>query len=122
MGALIALGAFGHSFMGRLEVDQELGKFPIAFDVDSMLYVTWYFVGGCMALFGLTIVWAWWRLRRGETTLLGVTGLIGALYVATGLGGFLYRHRDPFMLMFLLEGALLLLCSTVLHKRTPLHV
>jgi hypothetical protein len=47
----------------------KLAKFPIAFDVYSMLYVVWYFVGGCMALFGITIVWAWFRLRRGDTGL-----------------------------------------------------
>jgi hypothetical protein len=111
MGALIGLGGFAHSFMGRLAVDAELSKFPIAFDVDSMRYVVWYFVGGCMALFGAIILWAWFRRRNGDSTLLPVAGLIGLLYVATGVGGFFYRHHDPFMLMFLVEGALLVVCS-----------
>jgi len=111
IGALIGLGGFGHSFMGRLAVDAEISKFPIAFDVDSMLYVVWYFVGGCMVLFGAIILWAWFRCRKGDATLLPVTGLIGGLYIATGLGGFFYRRHDPFMLMFLVQGALLVVCS-----------
>lgn len=81
-----------------------------------MLYVVWYFVGGCMALFGITNVWAWFRWRRGDTCFLPLTGLIGALYFCTGVGGFVYRHRDPFMLVFLVQGAVLLLCSVVLGK------
>ena len=81
-----------------------------------MLDVVWYFVGGCMALFGITNVWAWFRWRRGDTCFLPLTGLIGALYFCTGVGGFVYRHRDPFMLVFLVQGAVLLLCSVVLGK------
>jgi hypothetical protein len=121
-GVLIGLGALGHSFMGRLEVDAELAKFPIAFDVYSMLYVVWHFVGGCMVLFGLTIVWAFFRWRRGNTSFLPMTGLIGALYFCTGFGGFLYRHYDPFMLVFLVEGTVLLLCSGALGKSPRTHV
>jgi hypothetical protein len=117
VGVLIGLGALGHSFLGRLPVDAELGKFPIAPDVGTMLYVTWYFIGGCFALFGFTIVVAWYRLRKGEVTLLFVTALIGILFLATGVGGFLYRRGDPFMLVFVVEGALVLWASLVLRSR-----
>jgi hypothetical protein len=119
MGVLIGLGGLAHSFMGRLAVDAELSKFPIAFDVDSMLYVVWYFVGGCMVLFGVIILWAWFRWRKGDPTLLQVTVLIGVLYFATGLGGFFYRHSDPFMLVFLIQGLLLVTCSVVLSASPP---
>lgn len=111
MGILIGLGGLAHSFLGRLAVDAEISKFPIAFDVNSMLYVVWYFVGGCMLFFGIIIVWACFRCWKGDATLLPVAGLIGGLYVAIGLGGFFYRHHDPFMLMFFAEGALVIVCS-----------
>ena len=99
----LALGAFGHSFMGRLPVDAELDKFPVARDVYSMLYVTGYFVGGCMLVFGMTIVVAWFRLRRGDSTLLLITLFIGMLYLAVGIGGMVYRHGDPFVSVFIVE-------------------
>ncbi len=116
VGATIGLGAFGHSFMGRLVVDGELDKFPIARDVYTMLYVVWYFVGGCMLLFAVVIALAWFRQKRGQPSLLLVTALIGTLYLGTGVGGMVYRHGDPFMSVFILEGALLLVCSLLLGK------
>jgi hypothetical protein len=115
-GLFIGLGALGHSFVGRLVVDAELAKFPIAFDVYSMLYVVWYFVGGCMALFGIITIWAWFRWRGGDTNLLVVTGLIGTLYFFNGAAGFFYRHHDPFMLLFLVQGAILVVCSAYFTK------
>jgi hypothetical protein len=122
VGVLIGLGAFGHSFMGRLAVDAELGKFAIAPAVATMLYVVWYFVGGCMALFAFTAVWASYRQRKGDVSLLFITALIGVLYFATGLGGFLCRRGDPFMLVFVTEGALLVAASFVLSRRAATPV
>ncbi len=116
VGVVIGLGAFGPSFMGRLVVDGELDKFPIAGDVYSMLYVVWYFVGGCMLLFALIIALAWFGQRSGEASLLLVTALIGGLYLCAGVGGMVYRHGDLFMPAFILEGALLLVCSLVLGR------
>ncbi len=118
LGVLIALGAYGHSFLGRRAVDAQLDTFPVAWDVYSMLYVTWYFVGGAMLLFGVTIFLAWFRLRRGDPSLLIVTAFIGVLYLATGVGGMVYRHGDPFMSVFILEGALVLACSLVLTRHS----
>jgi hypothetical protein len=118
VGVLIGLGALGHSFGGRRHVDVELAKYPLDPNVGTMLYVVWYFVGGCMALFGIVIVRAWYRLRQGKNDSLLVVGLIGFLYFATGLGGFAYRHGDPFQLFFVTLGALLLLSTFVLTPST----
>jgi hypothetical protein len=117
-GVLIGLGALGHSFGGRRHVDAELAKYPLDPNVGTMLYVVWYFVGGCMALFGIVIIRAWYRLRQGKHASLFVVGLIGLLYFATGLGGFIYRHGDPFHLFFVALGALLLLSNLVLSPGT----
>jgi hypothetical protein len=121
IGVLIGLGAYGHGFVGRGTIDAELDKFQIGRDVYTMLYVVWYFVSGCMALFGLTILWAWARLRRGDPSLLFVAYLIGVLYLASGVGGMIYMQGDPFgiMTLFILEGALLLISTFVLSRTTP---
>ncbi len=81
-----------------------------------MLYVVWYFVSGCMFVFGVTIVWTWFRLRARDSNLLFVSFLIGALYLAAGIGGMIYRHGDPFMAFFILLGGLLLLSAFVLRS------
>jgi hypothetical protein len=102
--------------MGRLHLDAELAKLPIAPNVYTMINVVWYFVGGCMALFGLAIVWAWFHLRRDERSPLFITALIGVLSFVTGVGGFIYRHGDLFQLLFVTLGALLLLSTFVLSR------
>ena len=118
MGVLLTLGAYGHGFMGRKNLDLELDKFAIAPNVYTMIYVVWYFVSGSMLLFGLTIIAAWVQQRRGKVALLPVTGTIGVLYALTGIGGMIYRHGDPFMATFIVEGVVLIGLSAGL-ARTP---
>ncbi len=118
MGVLITLGAYGHGFMGRRNIDVELDKFAIAANVYTMLYVVWYFVSGCMLLFGLTVIAAWVQQRKGKMALLPVTGLIGILYFLTGVGGMIYRNGDAFMAVFIVEGGVLAAASVALARRT----
>jgi hypothetical protein len=118
LGVVIALGAYGHGFKGRIGLDTELAKFTIAENVYTMIYVVWYFVSGSMLLFGVTIMMSWARLRRGDRSLVPTVHLIGVLYTATGIGGYMYRHRDPFMVFFLVLGVLLLLTGW-LAGRSP---
>jgi hypothetical protein len=114
VGILIGLGAFGHGNAVK-NVHAAIDRFPIDPNVSTMLYVVWYFVSGCMLLFGATIVWCWFRLRAGDTSSLGVPLLIGVLYLAVGVGGMIYRHGDPFMATFIVLGGLLLASSLALR-------
>jgi hypothetical protein len=111
LGILIALGAYGHGFVGRLPIDAELAKHPIERDTFQMLYVVWHFVTGAMILCGGALIWAWVRVRRGDRQALFVVTLVGALYLAVGVGGIVYRNGDPFMMVFIVEGALILLTA-----------
>jgi hypothetical protein len=108
---LMIAGAYGHGFLGRKVIDAELARYPIDEGVYTMLYVVWYFVSGCMLLFGIAAIWAWLQARRGEFRPMFVVYLIAVLYVASGLGGLIYRHGDPFHYVFIVLGALLGLCG-----------
>ena len=57
-GLLIALGAFGHSFMGRKALDAGLAHVPLDLHTHKLIYLVWYFCGGCMLVFGLTVMWS----------------------------------------------------------------
>ncbi|MGC1200369.1 MAG: hypothetical protein WA737_16255 [Candidatus Acidiferrales bacterium] len=114
VGIVIGLGAFAHG-LATQQVHQALDRFPIDPHVGATIYVVWYFVSGCMLLFGITIVWIWFRLRAGQTGLLFVAALIGLLYLATGVAGYIYLHGDPFMLFFAALGLLLLISSYALR-------
>jgi hypothetical protein len=116
-GVVIGLGAFGHGVSVR-KVHAAIDQFPIVNDMQSMLYVVWYFVSGCMFFFGLTVVFSWLRLRAGDGSLLLVSSLIGVLYVGIGAFGFVYRKGDPFMVFFFVLGALLLISGYCLGSPT----
>jgi hypothetical protein len=115
VGFAIALGAFGHG-SAAANVHAALDRFTVDSNVASMIYVVWYFVSGCMLVFGSAVIWIWFRLRAGDRNALPVAVLIGALYVLTGVGGMIYRHGDPFMAVFIALGGLLLLSCFVLRK------
>ena len=111
MALLMIAGAYGHGFLGRKSIDIELARYPIDEGVYTMLYVVWYFVSGCMLSFGIAAIWAWLQLRRGGQRAMFVVYLIALLYVASGIGGLVYRHGAAFHYVFIVQGALLGLCG-----------
>jgi hypothetical protein len=110
---VIGLGAFGHGMQVR-HLHSAIDAYPIEADMHSMLYVVWIFVSGCMLTFGVTLVWVWSQLRRGDTRTLLVAALIGVLYVGIGVFGLIYRSGDPFMGFFVALGTVLLLSGYAL--------
>ncbi|MGH8278300.1 MAG: hypothetical protein ACRETQ_01865, partial [Gammaproteobacteria bacterium] len=59
-GLLIGLGAFGHSFMGRKTLDAGLARVALDVHTDKLIYLVWYFCGGCMLVFGLLVIASAW--------------------------------------------------------------
>jgi hypothetical protein len=110
---VIGLGAFGHGLQVR-HLHAAIDQFPIEPDMRSMIYVVWYFVSGCMLLFGATLMWVWRRLRTGDRRPLFAATLIGMLYTGIGVFGLVYRAGDPFMAFFVCLGGVLLLSGHVL--------
>ena len=76
-GLLIALGAFGHSFMGRKTLDIGLARVTLDAHTDKLIYLVWYFCGGCMLVFGLLVIGSAAFAWRGEKRGLDIAGLIG---------------------------------------------
>jgi hypothetical protein len=113
VGVVIGLGAFGHGH-AVTKVHDAIDQFPIEPGIHQTLYMVWYFVSGAMLTFGATIVWVWFRLRAGSAGSLFAAYPIGALYFVFGTWAFVYRRGDPFALVFILLGALLLASSLVL--------
>ncbi|MBS0383258.1 MAG: hypothetical protein JSR56_12595 [Proteobacteria bacterium] len=112
-GLLIGLGAFGHSFMGRKALDAGLASLPLDAHTDKLIYLVWYFCGGCMLVFGLLVIWAAWHAWNGEKRPLYASGLIGVFYLLTGVTALAYM-REPFWGVFLVLGSLALILSATL--------
>ena len=114
-GLLIALGAFGHSFMGRKALDKGLARVVLDAHTDKLIYLVWYFCGGCMLLFGLLVIAGAVLAARGANRLLPVSTLIGVFYLVTGVLALAYM-REAFWSVFVILGALALLFSLLLRR------
>lgn len=112
-GLLIGLGAFGHSFMGRKALDTGLASLPIDVHTDKLIYLVWYFCGGCMLVFGVLVMRGAWRAMRGERGALFAPCAIGVFYLAAGVMALATMH-EPFWSVFVVLGALALGLSAVL--------
>jgi hypothetical protein len=113
IGLLMCLGAFGHSLIGRRALDIGLARAALDTHTEKMIYLVWYFTGGCMLVFGLMVIAGAWRAWRGEKRGLGAAGLIGVFYLLTGLLSLAYM-REAFWSVFVLLGALALILSLTL--------
>ena len=109
-GLLICLGAFGHSFLGRRALDIGLARTALDAHTEKLIYLVWYFTGGCMLVFGLMVIGGAWRAWRGEKRGLSAAGLIGVFYLLTGLLSLAYM-KEAFWSVFVVLGALTLVLS-----------
>ena len=114
-GLLIALGAFGHSFVGRRTLDAGLAQVVLDAHTDKLIYLVWYFCGGCMLVFGLLVIAGAVLAVRGGNRWLPVSALIGVFYLVTGVVALAYM-REPFWSVFVILGALALVFSLALRK------
>jgi len=114
MGLLIGLGAFGHGFSGARPVRAALAAVTLPTDIREVIWIVWYFVSGCMLLCGGLILWSWFAARRNPDVLL-VPIVIALFWVVTGVVSYAYQH-NPFWLLFLAEGALLLVATLGLRR------
>ena len=112
-GLLMCLGAFGHSFMGRRTLDLGLARVALDAHTERLIYLVWYFCGGCMLVLGLLVIASAWRALRGEKGGLPVAALIGVFYLLTGVLSLAYM-KEAFWSVFVVLGGLALILSLAL--------
>ena len=112
----IALGAFGHGFLGIRPVETAIAASNLPPDIVTVLWMVWYFVSGTMVVFGAVLFWAWPGLRAGAPSRVGAALIVGVFYVLTGISCFIYSGRDPFWLLFLVQGAIVIGTAPALRR------
>lgn len=116
-GLVICLGAFGHSFMGRRSLDVGVARVALDAHTEKLIYLVWYFCGGCMLVFGLLVIATAWRAWHGARSGLFASGLIGIFYLLTGALSLAYM-KEPFWSIFVILGASALISSLALAATT----
>jgi len=113
-GLLIALGGFGHSFGGRKTLDIGLAGLALDAHTEKLIYLVWYFCGGCMLVFGLLVIASAWRAWRGDRAGLATATWIGVFYLLTGVLSLAYM-KEAFWSVFVVLGGLALILSLTLR-------
>ena len=67
-----------------------------------------------MLVFGLLLLWAWWRMRQGDRSPAFLAWLVGAFYCVEGILGAAYL--GPFFLMFVVQAVALCASVWVLYR------
>lgn len=112
-GLVILLGAFGHSFMGRRALDIGLARATLDMHTEKLIYLVWYFCGGCMLVFGLLVIASAWRAWHGGKSGLSTSSWIGVFYLLAGVLSLAYM-KEAFWTTFVVLGGLSLILSLTL--------
>ncbi|MGH8091669.1 MAG: hypothetical protein ACREO6_09480 [Rudaea sp.] len=114
-GVLIGLGAFGHGSHAP-QLGHALAASPtIDAATAAVIVAVWYFVSGCMLVFGATVIWTWWQARGGARDVFFPSDAIAVFYIVAGVATAIYTHM-PFFWVFVVFGALLLIASVPLRR------
>jgi hypothetical protein len=107
----VALGALGHG----LEWSHALPALrTLEPHLLAVLRLVWFWVSGAMLSLGVLLVWAWWRLRRGDTRAAVVPWVSGLFYLLAGVYGATYV--GAFFLIFAVQAVLLFSTTWVLQR------
>jgi hypothetical protein len=108
----IALGAYGHGWVGVVPVRAAIAASTLPPEIVGVLWIVWYFVSGCMLAFGALLFWAGAALPRRAAA----AWIVGALYLATGIASYAYSGGEPFWLLFVAQGAIVIATTFVLRR------
>lgn len=97
-GALMALGALGHSLARGPQVRADLAAAGVNVDLQQLVMVVWHFGGVCMVLLGGVVMLAV-RVR----VLLPAACVVGTTYTAFGLVAWAWSGM-PFFAVFTVLG------------------
>ena len=111
----VGLGAFGHGHQWARHVLPALGGTADP-ALLRLLALVWYWVSGAMFVFGVLLIWSWWRIRQGERALLVVPWIVGVFYFVEGIYGAL--GLGSFFLLFVVQAVLLWGSAWVLGRST----
>lgn len=110
-GALMIVSAAAHCLLGWKELKGALGSTQVPAELIQTLGLGWNFGGVAMLAFGCIVVTLFAQRLRGKTVLLMPANVIGATYAIFGAGALLVTRFDPFFLVFVVPGVMLLIAS-----------
>jgi nitric oxide reductase large subunit len=69
-----------------------------------------------MVVCGAILFWAWPAIKSGSTSRSGAALIVGGFYTVTGITCYLYSGREPFWLLFLCQGLIVIVTTLILRN------
>jgi hypothetical protein len=109
--ALLVLSSGAHSLLGWPVQRAALAEVHASADLVSGLAMGWHFAGAAILAFGIIAGWTFLRLLRGQPAWTRPVQVIGVVYFLFGIGALVASGFEPFFLIFVIPGAMLLAAS-----------
>jgi hypothetical protein len=110
-GVAMMLSAAAHSLLGWRQLKSELEPLHAPAELVRAIGTGWNFGGAAMLAFGFIVVALFTHRLKGRSVTLRPAIVIGTTYVAFGAGALVVNDFDPFFLVFVIPGVLLLIAS-----------
>ena len=110
----VGLGSLGHAMQWGAHFHAAVGGVDPG--TVMVLALVWYWVSGTMLVFGILLVWCWWKLRRDDAGLMVIPWVTGGFYILAGIWAALWI--GPFFWLFPVLGVLLWLSAWMLRPRS----
>jgi hypothetical protein len=113
---LLIASSGAHSLLGWPALRAKLDAASVPADLVQGLAMGWHFAGLAMLVLGIVALWLLRAERRGANVRLPLFVICGA-YELFGIGCLVLLGWDPFLLTFIVPGALLSAAAAL----TPVH-
>ena len=110
-GSTMILSSATHSLLGWKLLKAALQKVHADHELISTLALGWHFGGAAMLAFGFIVVALFTHRLKGSTVSLRPAIVIGTTYVVYGVWALTVSRFDPFFLVFLVPGLMVLFAS-----------
>lgn len=110
-GALLILSSFAHSLLGWKVMSLQLQTTQVPPELLNGLRMGWHFGGAVMLALGIVMIWLFNKRLRGEAISTFPAVVIAIAYLSFGIWALVVSDFDPFGLVFIIPGVLLLTAS-----------
>jgi hypothetical protein len=109
-GVILVGSSAAHSLLGWKRLGAALASAGAPPDLITGLGIGWHFAGVAMLTFGVIVIRLFADLRRRHVSLWPAL-IIAVVYLAFGVGALAVSDMNPFFLVFIVPGLMLLLAS-----------
>ena len=110
VSAIMIASSFAHSLLGWKRLSAELARAQVPPDLISRLGIGWYWGGESMFTLGFVVFFVFVQFVRNPSTSLQPAQIIAFFYAGFGVMAIKVSH-NPFFLIFVIPGLLLLVAS-----------